>query len=123
MDLADWQKRRESGLTARTRRVVKDKQTIVVNNIQTDPETWSPDWYKKQGLMSAIIVPLVVKDEVIGLLNLYTHEEHAFTEEEIEFLTTLSGQAGLAVYNAQLSSGAEGGRRILPRLSESRTSS
>jgi signal transduction histidine kinase len=45
---------------------------------------------------------LIAKGEAIGVLGLYTKEEHEFTKEEIEFLSTLAGQAAMAIHNAQL---------------------
>jgi signal transduction histidine kinase len=36
------------------------------------------------------------------VLGLYTREEHEFKQDEIEFLSTLAGQAAIAIYNAQL---------------------
>jgi signal transduction histidine kinase len=47
-------------------------------------------------------VPLVAKSEVTGFLTFFTKEEHAFSEEEIKFLSTLASQAAIAIHNSQL---------------------
>jgi signal transduction histidine kinase len=45
---------------------------------------------------------LIVKDEVLGIISLYTKMEHEFTGEEVEFFSTLAGQAAIAIHNARL---------------------
>ncbi len=36
------------------------------------------------------------------MLSFYTKEEHQFSNEEVEFLSTFAGQAAIAIHNAQL---------------------
>jgi len=60
------------------------------------------DFARKYGLTSYLGVPLSAKEERLGVLGLYTKEEHKFTNQEIEFLNTLAGQAAIAIHNARL---------------------
>jgi C4-dicarboxylate-specific signal transduction histidine kinase len=53
-------------------------------------------------LVSYLAVPLTIKEEVIGLLYLYTKEEHEFSAEEIEFLASLGAQTAIAIHNSRL---------------------
>lgn len=82
---------------------------VTVRNLLIHPETRNPALYLKIGVISFIGVPLIVKDEALGILNLFTKEEHEFTEEEVEFLTTLAGQAALAIHNASSTRKPNGG--------------
>ena len=75
---------------------------VTILNMQTSPLTHNPDLIRQWGLVSYLGVPLIVHDEVLGVLNLHTREEHEFTDEEIEFFKTLAGQAAIAIDNAQL---------------------
>ena len=43
-----------------------------------------------------------MKDEALGVLVLLTRAEHEFSPEEIEFLTTLAGQAAMALQHSRL---------------------
>ena len=61
-----------------------------------------PEFYLKEGLVSCITLPVIVKNEAIGVLSLYTKEEHNFTQEEIESLATIVGQAAIAIHEAKL---------------------
>jgi len=75
---------------------------VVSKNVQTDPRILDPAFYKKQGIVSYLGVPFVMKDEVLGVLVLLTREEHEFTSDEIEFQSTLAGQVAMAIHKSRL---------------------
>ncbi|TAK02253.1 GAF domain-containing protein, partial [bacterium] len=103
LDKEEW-KVATAGATARgLGRMLSEKNTpVMVLNVQTDPRSLAPQFLRKYGLVSSLRVPLVAKKEVLGALTFFTKEEHQFTDEEVGFLTTLAGQAGLAIQNSQL---------------------
>lgn len=74
----------------------------MARNVQTDPRTLDPQFYRNQGLISYLGVPLLMKGEVLGVLVFLTREEHRFSNEEIQFLSILAGQAAMAIHNSQL---------------------
>lgn len=82
--------------------VFQDKALLMVGNVQTDPRIRDREFFQRYGLVSYLGVPLIAKREVLGVLGLYTKQEHEFSAEEIEFLSTLAGQAAIAIHNAQL---------------------
>ena len=82
--------------------VLERKKPIVVENVQTDPRTGQAMLFRKYGLVSYLGLPLMTKGEVLGILGLYTKRPHRFSLEEIEFLSTISGQAAIAIHNARL---------------------
>lgn len=82
--------------------VVKNKAALTIDNIQKDPRAQDPEFFRKNGLISYLGVPLIVKEEVLGVLSIFTKEERKFTEIEVEFLSTVAGQAAIAIQNAQL---------------------
>jgi signal transduction histidine kinase len=83
-------------------KLLADKSPVVILNVQKDPQAPERSFFRKHGLVSYIGVPLVAKEKPIGVLALYTKQEHSFSDEEIEFLTTLASQAAVAIHNAQL---------------------
>ena len=56
----------------------------------------------KEGLVSMLSVPMVVKDRVVGVINCYTSYPHEFTETEKNVLTTVANEAAVAVENTEL---------------------
>ncbi|NIV28907.1 MAG: GAF domain-containing protein, partial [Anaerolineae bacterium] len=51
---------------------------------------------------SEIALPLKVRDRVIGVLDVQSTEEAAFSEEDVEVLQTMADQVALAIENARL---------------------
>jgi GAF domain-containing protein/CheY-like chemotaxis protein len=51
---------------------------------------------------SEMAIPLLVKDEVVGALDVQSNQPNAFTEEDIQVLTTLAAQIAVAIDNARL---------------------
>lgn len=57
---------------------------------------------KEEGIVSILCVPIKAKDEVIGVLRLYSATRRDFSEDEIMQVTALAYQGGLAIQNASL---------------------
>jgi len=102
LDEAEWKRRKLKDTPALVKAATADKVPVVAHNIQTDPRTLDPEFYRKQGLVSYLGVPLLIKGQVLGVLVFLTREEHRFTDEEIQFLSILAGQAAMAIHNARL---------------------
>ncbi len=102
VDEKAWRASRRKGLRGLSRIIVEGKIAITVSNIQTDPRSAASDFARTEGLVSYVGVPLIAKDQAVGLIAFYTKERHSFADDEIEFLTTLAGQAAIAIHNARL---------------------
>ena len=83
-------------------RVLQEKKPIAIKNVQNDPRYAYPDVAKREGLISLLSVPLMLKDKAWGVLNLYTTEEREFTAEEIRVIQTVTNQAAVAIHNTRL---------------------
>ena len=57
---------------------------------------------KKEGLVSMLSVPMVVKDRLLGVINCYTSQAHEFTETEQNVLITVANEAAVAIENTEL---------------------
>lgn len=83
-------------------RAVIEGRPITIRDVRKTPGYQYPDIAKKEGLCSLISLPLMVKKEIIGVLNCYTATPHDFTEEEINLCTALANQAAISIQNAKL---------------------
>jgi GAF domain-containing protein len=86
-----------------------------------DDENW-PDFSNaaaEHGIQSTISLPLGVRGNGIGALNLYSRERAAFSDEEEEVGMMFATQASVALANAQLYSSAY---RMTQQLQEALTS-
>ena len=79
------------------------KETVIIYDVQTDPRVQNHrDIIRKYGLRSYMGVPLVVRDEAIGMLHLFTTTPHRFADEEVAFFKVMAGQAAISVQNARM---------------------
>jgi signal transduction histidine kinase len=74
---------------------------VAILDVTKDPGFQYPEEAKKEGIRSVLCVPLTVRETPIGVLRLYTGEIHRFTDEEIDFLSTLASQGAVAIENAR----------------------
>jgi GAF domain-containing protein len=75
---------------------------LTIRDATTDPRVEHHDVKKAEGIASLLDVPVMVRDEVIGILAVYTAATRDFSTEEIEFLTALAEQGGMAIEQARL---------------------
>jgi len=83
-------------------KVVLSKKPVAIKDITLENEYKYRDIAKKEGLCSLLCLPLNVKNNVIGVLNVYTEKPHVFTGTEIDLLTSIANQAAIAIENAEL---------------------
>ena len=73
------------------------------------------------GVHSALSMPLMVDDQVIGAINAYAHHRDAFTEHAVKLASQFAGPAAVSVCNARLLSDARDRAASLQRAMVSRT--
>ncbi len=102
LDEEEWKAERWRAGRGPPNIVFESKALWMVRNIQTDARIQDPEFFRKHRLVSYLGVPLSAKGEVLGVISFYTKEEHYFTDEEREFLSTLAGEAAIAIQNSQM---------------------
>jgi diguanylate cyclase (GGDEF)-like protein len=78
-------------------RAIREKQAIVSNNSQNDPQVLLGKKYAELGIRSIVILPLIVADEAEGALALYAGEAEFFEEDEMKLLSELAGDIAFAI--------------------------
>ncbi|MBA3734683.1 MAG: SpoIIE family protein phosphatase [Actinobacteria bacterium] len=92
----------------------RSRGMLVVDDVYADPRlTGVADAAAEAGIEAAIAVPLLARDEVIGLLGVFPSSGRVLTENESALLAALAAQLAVAVQNAQLHERAKqlGGER------------
>jgi two-component system sensor histidine kinase HydH len=81
-------------------RVAREKRPLLIQDIRRDS---SLPACVSGSECSIISVPLIYRDKVIGVITLYNNQEgHPFTEDDLQFLTTIASGASVAVENAAM---------------------
>jgi signal transduction histidine kinase len=81
--------------------VIRKKRPLLIRDVKNDPH-----WHGEAtdfDTRSILGVPLTVRDEVIGVLEVINKMADAgFSEDDIQIATTLASQAAIAIENARL---------------------
>ena len=85
-------------------RVVKGRKPLVIRDVTQERGYAYRELARREGLRSLVSVPLMIKDLVIGVFNLYSSQERSFSREEMQLLTSVANQAAVAIQNAKLMS-------------------
>ena len=83
--------------------VASHGEPLVVPNVLSEPRFKEKEMARRMGLVAMLGVPLQVQDgRVIGVLNCFTAEPHAFSDAEIHLIRTVANQAAAAILNTEL---------------------
>ena len=75
---------------------------VVVKDAATDAGVQYRNEKKEEGIVTILSVPIKSRDEVIGVLRLYSAAPREFTEDEIRFVTAIAYMGGVAIQNMSL---------------------
>jgi diguanylate cyclase (GGDEF)-like protein/PAS domain S-box-containing protein len=78
-------------------KAIRYKKMVVANDIETDPHTVFKREALARGFRSLIAMPLMVADQVEGVLVLYASETGFFDYEELKLLKDLAGDISFAL--------------------------
>ena len=79
-----------------------DGQIVIIPDAFNDPRVQYPEAAKNEGIASMLSIPISVKDQIIGVLRIYTSEQRDFSDDECEFICGLSDMGGIAIDNARM---------------------
>ncbi|HVA91389.1 MAG TPA: GAF domain-containing protein [Chloroflexota bacterium] len=60
------------------------------------------------GPCSAMIVPMLIGDRVVGVISAQSYEEHAYSPDDVQMLQSLANQAAVVIENSRLYEQARG---------------
>jgi len=83
-------------------KAVENKKPIAVLDVTRERDYKYPQIAIEEGLHSMLAVPMMINERVVGIINLYTSEEHVFSDEEIKVLQSISDQAAVVIENTKL---------------------
>ena len=88
------------GLTGRAEQSGKP---VLVEDISEEADLSEIELLMKQdGFRSFACIPLGAKDKVLGVMNIASHDLRHFSHQDVDLLTSIGNQIGVAIDNAQL---------------------
>jgi signal transduction protein with GAF and PtsI domain len=78
---------------------------VAVYDVSDDPRIQYPEAAKKEGIASILSVPIMVGDDAIGAIRVYTAEKWEFTLDDVNFVQALAQIAGVLIEMSRLYKG------------------
>lgn len=83
-------------------RAIRERKPIAIPDISKATEFRFPHLARAERVVSFISVPMMIGDQAVGVINVYTAEPHEFTESEVKLLQVVANQAAVAIQNTKL---------------------
>ena len=77
-------------------------KSVFISDATMDPRIQYREEAGKEGIASILSVPISAKGEIIGVIRLYTAKPRTFTENERDFISSISEIGGIAIENARM---------------------
>lgn len=97
----EFLERRRTITTDTTSRALKG-ETVIVSDTATDERITFKKEMKKEGIQSMIVTPILARDKVIGVMQLYSADYTQFPSDVLVMIEALAHQGGLAIQNASM---------------------
>jgi GAF domain-containing protein len=75
--------------------------TVLIPDATQDSRFQYPERAREEGIRSVLVVPLATRDQIIGVMRVYTAERREFSEAEVEFLSLIADLSAMAIENAR----------------------
>ena len=75
---------------------------VAVYDVSDDPRIQYPDAASKEGIASILSVPVMVGEEAIGAMRVYTEEKWDFTLGDVNFVQALAQISGVIIEMGRL---------------------
>jgi len=81
--------------------VVQNREAALIDDLREDPR-WVQSTSTSREHRNAIVAPLLVAEDMIGVLMVFRREDHFFTPESLNLVKAIASQVAVAINNAHL---------------------
>jgi len=82
--------------------VALDGKPVAIFDATTDPRVVYQDEAREEGIRSMLVIPIVVRQRIIGIMRLLTDSYRNFSQDEIDVAVAMAEQGGIAIENARM---------------------
>jgi len=100
--------------------VIRNRKGVLILDTSKD-DRWlmrPDDAMDRSGIKSAICVPLLAREQLVGVLTLVHPAPNAFSAEQLDLMQAIADQTGVAVLNARLYTESQRQARVMTALAE-----
>ena len=99
LDEEAWKKTRTA---VRAKLVLDRGEVIVIADPASEIRTSGDDFMARNRLNAYVGVPLKAEGESFGVIGFYARERQGFTDDDVDLMSTLAGQAAVAILNSRV---------------------
>ena len=92
---------------------------VAIYDVGDDPRIQYPEAAAKEGIASILSVPIMIGDDVIGAVRVYTAEKWEFTLDDVNFVQAMAQIAGILIEMTRLYQGQKEHIEVLATVCES----
>jgi two-component system, NtrC family, sensor kinase len=81
---------------------IHQKGPIIIRDVETDPRVQYPREAREEGIKMMLDLPLILADDVVGLIRVFFPEAREFSKEELEFAEAIAEECAYAIDKAML---------------------
>jgi GAF domain-containing protein len=100
--LSDWYIQKGPVSADRSLSEVLKGKAVTVLDAAKDERVQYREQAEKEGIVSILSVPVTLRNEVIGVIRIYSAETRHFTDEDTYFLSAVANLGAIALENARL---------------------
>ena len=75
---------------------------IVIEDAAQDPRIEYPEATRQEGIANILVVPIPIRGQIKGILRLLNKSPRSYAPHEIDFVSALAEQCGIAIENARI---------------------
>ena len=94
---------------------------VVIHDVTDDPRIQYPEEAKKEGISSILSVPIIVRENPIGALRVYSAEPWEVTLDDVNLVQAVAQIAGMALEMSRLYKGLKDSIEILKAKRDPKT--
>ena len=98
----------------------KKRESILINDVQESETHYFNELLPNT--KSELALPMIVGDQLVGVLDLQSEEVNRFTEDDIRVLTTLAEQIAISIQNASSFTEAQRAREVAEQANKVKSS-
>jgi predicted Fe-Mo cluster-binding NifX family protein len=100
---------------------LQDRQPVAIFDVTDDPRIQYPEAAIKEGIASVLSTPIIIGDQLIGCLRVYTAEPWEFTLNDVNFVQAVAQMVGMAMEMCRVNNGLRESVDILEMMQDPKT--
>jgi predicted Fe-Mo cluster-binding NifX family protein/putative methionine-R-sulfoxide reductase with GAF domain len=97
---------------------LQDRQPVAIYDVTDDPRIQYPEAATKEGIASILSTPIIIGDQLVGCLRVYTAQLWEFTLNDVNFVQAVAQVVGMAMEMCRANQGLKESIDILEMMQD-----